>query len=74
MPAQPQNVVARNFMERKGYRRIAPIDIEKLEDQPCWYYLYDLPEGRLELEVFWNGEAWETTVTTFALHSESRAS
>lgn len=69
----PQGQVARNFMARKGYGNTEPIDVEKLDGSPCWYYLYHLPEGKLELEVFWNGKEWETTVTTFHLYAESRA-
>lgn len=64
----PQEQVAHQFMAHKGYPNLLPIDMEKIEgDEPCWYFLYDLPEGRLELEVYWNGESWETTVTAFSV-------
>lgn len=54
-------------MEHKGYPGIEPFDVQHLDGKPCWYFIYQLPEGTLELEVFWNGRAWETTVTTFTL-------
>lgn len=67
----PQDRVAAQYMEDKGYVAATPIDIQSLEGRPCWYFLYDLPEGRLELEVNWNegGSEWETTVTSFRLVS-----
>jgi hypothetical protein len=61
----PQDVVALDFMRRKGYPRIQPIDVDKLEGQPCWYYRFEIDEGTIELEVFWDGEEWETAVCTF---------
>ena len=64
---KPQELVAQQFMDHKGYSGIEPLDIEKVDGEPCWYFLYQLPEGRLELEVYWNGQSWETTVTTFGL-------
>lgn len=64
----PQELVAEQFMTHKGYGDIRPYDIDKLNDEPCWYFLYDLEDGAtLELEVFWNGSEWETTVTGFSL-------
>jgi hypothetical protein len=62
----PQDTVARLFMEHKGYR-VRPFEIDKLPDIPCWYYYYDLPDGRLELEVFFDArkQDWITTVTSF---------
>jgi hypothetical protein len=64
---KPHELVAHQFMKHKGYPDAEPYDIEKLDDQPCWYFIYRLPEGILELEVFWNGSDWETQVTTFTL-------
>lgn len=64
----PQAVIAQHFMrEVKGIRNALPHDVEQLEEQPCWYFYYSLPQGELELEVCWNDEAddWETTVTAF---------
>ena len=65
----PQALVAQQFMRDKGYKRIEPCGVEQLDDQPCWYFLYQLPEGDLELEVFWNAATgeWETLVTCFSL-------
>lgn len=72
----PQDEVAHDFMVRKGYRSIAPYDVQKLDGQPCWYFLYDLPEGVLELEVFYDEDKqdWETMVTTFKLLSRTASS
>ena len=64
---EPHEQVAANYMAHKGYPLLEPYDVEKLEDQPCWYFLYELDEGILELEIFWNGSDWEATVTTFTL-------
>lgn len=63
---KPHEQVAAQFMAHKGYD-IEPYDVEKVETEPCWYFSYSLPEGRLELEVCWNGEGWETLVSTFDL-------
>lgn len=69
MDLAPEDQVAANYMAHKGYRGIEPVDVEKLFEQPCWYYYYELPEGTLELEVFWNEKRrqWETMVTAFRL-------
>lgn len=66
---KPHELVAQQFMAHKGYPHLRPSDIEKLDGQPCWYFLYDLPEGTLELEVCWNPKKreWDTTVTAFNL-------
>lgn len=66
----PQGLAAQQFMDHKGLGRMAPYDFDKLDDQPCWYFYYDLDEGDLELEVFWDElDGWEVTVTTFTLAS-----
>jgi len=65
----PQARVAQQFMDHKGLGHLRPVEIEELDDQPCWYFYYVLPEGDLELEVAWEGGRWETTVTTFTLDS-----
>jgi hypothetical protein len=53
-------------MERKGLGSLKPWDVDKLDDIPCWYFYDELPEGKLELEVFWSPEdGWRTMVTTF---------
>ncbi len=74
MYLSPQEQVARQFMEHKGYPDIAHRDVEKLDGQPCWYFLYDLEEGTLELEVSWDEAAqeWTSFVTAFSLASDVR--
>lgn len=66
----PQAQVARYYMISKGYRDIRPAEILKLDDLDCWYFYYELSEGDLELEVFYDHDKvdWTATVTTFALH------
>lgn len=56
-------------MSRKGYPHIRPHHVETLDGQPCWYFYYQLPEGELELEVFWDGDEWLVAVTAFNLVS-----
>lgn len=63
---EPQDQAAAFFMERKGYPGIKPRDVTKLDGHPCWYYVYDLDDGVLELEVEWRRRQWSTRVTTFA--------
>lgn len=65
----PQARIAQDFMARKGYKRIKPSAVEKLDDQSCWYFYYELPEGHLELEVSYAGGEWNTLVTLFTLAS-----
>lgn len=67
---KPHEQVARQFMEHKGYKDIEPTDVQKLDDEPCWYFVYLLREGTLELEVFWDGREWQTLVTTFELRED----
>jgi hypothetical protein len=46
--------VASEFMRIKGYARIRPLGylvISESDEDDCWYYYYELPEGVLELEV-----------------------
>lgn len=64
---EPQDEVARDFMQRKGYQSIEPFEVDKVEGIPCWYFMYELPEGTLELEVSFNGHDWETYVSTFTI-------
>jgi len=63
----PQDTAARLFMDHKGYPDARPFEVDKLEDQLCWYFYYELPEGVLELEVWWNERVqdWVCTVTSF---------
>ena len=68
MAATPQGRVAQLFMEHKGLGHLQPYDIEKVEDEPCWYFYYELPEGDLELEVYWDpSDGWDTQVSTFTV-------
>lgn len=62
----PQDEVAGDFMSRRGYD-LAPIEVSRVDGQHCWYYLYELPEGDLELEVSWDPvNGWGAAVSTFA--------
>jgi len=63
---QPQELVAQDFMARKGLS-IEPFDVTKLDGQDCWYFYYSLPQGALELEVYYDHDKqdWQTTVTAF---------
>lgn len=63
----PESRVAQLFMEHKGLGNIAPYHVEQVEGETCWYFYYQLPEGKLELEVSWENGEWETTVTSFTL-------
>lgn len=56
---------AQAFIRRKGYADVVPEDVIKIEGDLCWYFYYDLPDGYLELEVAWENEAWQYTVTAF---------
>jgi len=61
--SEPQDRVAALFMTNKGYPGWPPVDVDRVPDIPCWYYRYLLPEGLLEVEVYWDGAEWKTTVT-----------
>lgn len=64
----PQGRVAQHFMDRKGLGELRPYNLEKLDNEPCWYFYYELPEGHLELEVSWAPNAgWDTQVTSFTV-------
>jgi hypothetical protein len=64
---QPQEVMAQDFMGRKGYPDLMPVKVTKLEGQDCWYFYYRLSQGTLELEVFYDPDTkdWQTAVTAF---------
>lgn len=72
MNLSPQEQVAANYMARKGYEGYSAVDVTQLDGIPCWYFVYALDEGTLELEVFWDEkkQAWETTVTSFTLANQ----
>jgi hypothetical protein len=67
--SDPQDVIAQDFMTRKGYPDAEPIQIEREPGSYCWYYTYELEEGDLDLEVQWlaNESRWVATVTDFRL-------
>lgn len=65
-PDTPQARAAAQYMMHKGLD-VQPVDVQKLDGAPCWYFYYELPEGNLELEVYWNGREWNSLVTTFTL-------
>lgn len=69
MGVTPQERVAAMFMANKGYPNAQPVDVEKLDGQPVWYFSYDLDEGLLEIEISWNErtQEWESLVTTFSV-------
>jgi hypothetical protein len=58
-------VMARDFMRRKG-QHLEPVLVEQ-EGPELWYCYYELPQGRLELEVFYDKKKddWEVAVTAF---------
>lgn len=63
----PQAQIAQHFMRETKGISISPHDVEKLDDQLCWYFYYTLPQGELELEVFYGEDVddWFVTVTAF---------
>jgi hypothetical protein len=65
--ATPQARIAHLFMEHKGLGSIEPYDVEQVEGARCWYFYYQLPEGKLELEVTYEDDEWQTNVTSFTL-------
>jgi hypothetical protein len=56
---------ATEFMQHKGYSDVEPVSIERDGDLDVWYFLYELKEGTLELEVEWNGSRWFWEVIDF---------
>ena len=63
----PQETAALRYMQNKGYGNVRPYDQDKIDGVPCWYFYYRLPEGDLELEVFFDEKRndWVTTVSSF---------
>lgn len=59
---------AQRYMEHKGYGHLRPMGVIPIENDRCWYYYYDLPEGILELEVVADPD-WRCTVSSFQLES-----
>lgn len=61
MTMTPEVEAARKYMAHKGYPDIDPLQVDRVEGEHCWYFLYQMPEGMLELEVdFVNGN-WNFT-------------
>lgn len=61
------HMAAEAFMSNKGLGHLRPYAIEPLEDQPCWYFYYNVDGSTLELEVSWShADGWQVMVTTFA--------
>lgn len=75
MTNAPEWLVAQEYMHRKGYEGVEPVRVTKLENDDCWYFEYELPEGLLELEVAWDESEmeWDTTVTAFVLTGSDSA-
>lgn len=63
----PQGRVAQQYMNHKGLGGWKPVEVDKIEGTPCWYFVYELPEGDLELEVYWEQDEWKVNVSTFTL-------
>lgn len=63
----PQERIARDFMTRKGFKWSTPIDVDKIEGRPIWYFRFNVPDGIVELEVVYNArmQDWECSVSTF---------
>lgn len=63
----PQAQIAQHFMRETKGLDVTPYDVEKLELLPCWYFYYELPQGDLELEVFFDepDDDWKVAVTAF---------
>ena len=63
----PQEAAAQRYMQRKGYPDVRPYRSDKIEDMPCWYFSYRLPDGDLELEVYFDQDRgdWTFAVSSF---------
>ncbi|NUS01952.1 MAG: hypothetical protein HOV97_05245 [Nonomuraea sp.] len=63
----PEAQIAQHYMRHTKGIDVIPHDVDKLDDQPCWYFYYALPQGELELEVFYDTpkDDWAVTVTAF---------
>lgn len=55
----PEDEAAAKYMAHKGYPTIEPLEVDRVQGETCWYYLYELPEGLLELEVDFRDGEWE---------------
>lgn len=59
-------VMARDFMARKGLGHLKPVEVDQ-DSANLWYCYYELPQGTLELEVFYDRfrDEWDVAVTQF---------
>lgn len=55
----PEEQAARKYMAHKGYPDLNFERIEEVEGELCWYFIYQLPEGRMELEVAVEDGQWQ---------------
>lgn len=63
----PQALAAQTFMRHKGLGEHVPYEVEKLDDQPCWYFYYEVDGGTLEIEASWDPtDGWDVMATAFA--------
>lgn len=65
--SSPQARIAQHFMRETKGIHVEPHEVDKLDDQPCWYFYYTLPQGELELEVSYDADEddWTVIVTAF---------
>lgn len=65
----PHARMAQHFMREVKGLNIAPHRVEPLEGSDCWYFYYRLPQGDLELEVYFNArkQDWDVSVTAFPM-------
>lgn len=66
----PHLVMAKDFMARKGLGDLKPFDVDFEGSDAAgslWYCYYRLPQGTLELEVYFDRrkDDWEVAVTAF---------
>ena len=67
----PQEAAAQRYMTRKGYPDAKPYATDKIEDMTCWYFSYRLPDGDLELDVYFDHgkDDWVFTVSNFVVQA-----
>lgn len=56
---------AQAYLKRKGYDDPRPHGVIPIEDDQCWYFYYELPDGNLELEVAFDGD-WKFRASSFS--------
>jgi len=62
-----ESKAAQEYMSKKGYEEIRPLGVASVEDDECFYYYYEVPEGILELEVAYDlpTQRYSRQVTAF---------